>query len=185
MTDTSQAMSPMPQYVCHKKVWALKIEKVVYMETGTDQIDPRVMVHFEGGRFCPREFVLRGLPTPEAGWYMVQYEDGYISFSPGKVFEEGYSPLSSFRSNGFGWAIKQMQNGAKVCRSGWNGKGMFLLLIPGSTFVVSGGRPMASHFPAGSEVQYHAHIDMKTAQGDVVPWVASQADMLAVDWEVV
>lgn len=38
---------------------------------------------------------------------------------------------------------------------------------------------------AGTKVQYHPHIDMKTAQGYVVPWLASQADMLAEDWGLV
>ena len=41
---------------------------------------------------------------------------------------------------------------------------------------------MAAHFPVGTEVEYHAHIDMKTAQGYVVPWLASQTDVLAEDW---
>jgi len=59
---------------------------------------------------------------------------------------------------------------------------MFLLLIPGSKFLITEGRPMAAHFPVGTEVEYHAHIDMKTAQGYVVPWLASQTDVLAEDW---
>lgn len=37
----------------------------------------------------------------------------------------------------------------------------------------------------GARVEYHAHIDMRTAQGYVVPWLASQADMLAEDWSIV
>ncbi len=86
--------------------------------------------------------------------------------------------------NGIGWAVKQMQDGARVRRVGWNGKGMFLFLIPGSTFTVSEGRPMARHYPVGTEVNYHAHVDMKTATGDVVPWLCSQTDLLADDWEL-
>jgi hypothetical protein len=82
----------------------------------------------------------------------------------------------------FGQALNLLKAGKAVARVGWNGKGMFLLLIPGSTFQVAEGRPMAKHFPVGQEVQYHAHIDMKTAHGTVVPWLASQTDMLAEDW---
>jgi hypothetical protein len=85
----------------------------------------------------------------------------------------------------FGDAIRALKDGRAVARSGWNGKGMFLLLIPGSTFQVAEGRPMAKHFAVGSEVRYHAHVDMKTAQGDVVPWLCSQTDMLAEDWQIV
>jgi hypothetical protein len=82
----------------------------------------------------------------------------------------------------FGWAIKQMRNGEKVRRAGWNGKGMFLFLVPGSTFKVN-RPPLLGIYPEGTEINYQPHIDMKTAQ-NTVPWSASQSDMLATDWEV-
>lgn len=84
----------------------------------------------------------------------------------------------------FGWAIKQMRHGEKVCRAGWNGKGMFLFLVPGSTFKVNRA-PLLGIYPEGTEISYQPHIDMKTANNTVVPWLASQSDMLATDWEVV
>lgn len=85
--------------------------------------------------------------------------------------------------NGIGWAIKEMQNGMKVCREGWNGKGMFLYYVP------------AGEYPARTEVAksvwgengvvpYQPYIAMKTVQGTVVPWLASQTDLLARDWQV-
>lgn len=88
---------------------------------------------------------------------------------------------------GIGWAIKEMRDGRRTRRAGWNGKGMYLFLVPGSTFVVQPDRPMGIACPelAGKEVNYHAHVDMLTAQGYVVPWLCSQADLLAVDWELV
>lgn len=87
----NQTGAPMPQYVSHKKVRALKIVKVEYngIDTTTDE-NPIVTVHFEPP-FAPQKFNLKGKPTPEAGWYMVRYEDGYTSFSPVKAFEEGHS----------------------------------------------------------------------------------------------
>lgn len=83
----------------------------------------------------------------------------------------------------FGDALAAIKSGQRVARAGWNGKGMFLFLVPGSTFKVS-RQPMLSVFGEGTEIRYHAHIDMKTAQGDVVPWLASQTDVLAEDWNV-
>lgn len=82
-----------------------------------------------------------------------------------------------------GWAVKQMHNGSKVRRAGWNGKGMWLFLVPGSVFKVN-RPPLLGIYPEGTEIQYHAHVDMKTAQGDVVPWLCSQTDLLASDWEI-
>lgn len=83
----------------------------------------------------------------------------------------------------FSWALEEVKKGQRVCRTGWNGKGMFLFLVPASVFKVSRS-PLAEVFPMETEIQYHAHVDMKTTQGDVVPWLCSQTDMLAEDWEI-
>ncbi len=85
----------------------------------------------------------------------------------------------------FSQALIEIKNNKKVARSGWNGKGMFIFLIPGCTFEVTEGRPLAAHVPAGTRVDYCPHIDMKTATEAIVPWLASQTDILAEDWEVV
>lgn len=84
----------------------------------------------------------------------------------------------------FGEAIAALKQGSKVARQGWNGKGMFLFLVPGSTFIVN-RPPLLGIYPEGTVINYHSHIDMKAADGTVVPWVASQSDMLADDWEIV
>jgi hypothetical protein len=84
----------------------------------------------------------------------------------------------------FGSAILALKQGNKVSRSGWNGKNMFLFLVPGSKFEVN-RPPLLGIYPAGTTVEYHAHVDMKTADGMVVPWLCSQTDMLAEDWGIV
>ena len=84
----------------------------------------------------------------------------------------------------FSEALLWIKEGRKVARQGWNGKGMFIFLVPGSTFKVNRA-PLLGIYPEGTEINYHAHIDMKTADGQIVPWLCSQTDMLAEDWEVV
>lgn len=85
----------------------------------------------------------------------------------------------------FGKAIDALKAGKKVCRGeGWNGKGMFLFLVPASTFKVN-RPPLLGIYTEGTEISYQAHVDMKTANGKVVPWAASQSDVLAEDWEEV
>ena len=84
----------------------------------------------------------------------------------------------------FGSALGALKSGMKVARKGWNGKGMFLFLVPGSTFKVNRA-PLLGIYPEGTEINYHAHVDMKTADGQVVPWLCSQTDMLAEDWELI
>lgn len=82
----------------------------------------------------------------------------------------------------FGEVVAGLKEGRKYARSGWNGKNMFIFLVPGSVFEVN-REPLSSIMGNGTEVQYHAHIDMFTAQGYVVPWLASQTDILAEDWQ--
>lgn len=82
----------------------------------------------------------------------------------------------------FGEALRIIKAGGRVARRGWNGRGMFLFLVPGSTFKVN-RPPLLGIYPEGTEIRYHAHIDMRTADGQVVPWLCSQTDALAEDWE--
>jgi hypothetical protein len=76
------ADSEMPRYQCHKKVWALKIEKIEgVMITPSD----RGYARFE----VDDAYILKH--KPQVGGYYVVYDDGYKSFSPAKAFEEGYT----------------------------------------------------------------------------------------------
>ena len=112
--------------------------------------------------------------------YAVKYWNGYTSWSPKVEFESAYQPLTALS---FGHAIVALKAGLRVSRAGWNGKGMFLFLVPGSVFTVN-REPLLSVLGEGTEVDYHAHIDMRTATGQIVPWLASQTDVLADDWQI-
>lgn len=82
----------------------------------------------------------------------------------------------------FSQALEHIKNGVRMQRTGWNGKGMFVFLVPGSTFQVN-RPPLLGIYPEGTTINYHAHIDMRTADGTIVPWLASQTDLLANDWQ--
>ena len=84
----------------------------------------------------------------------------------------------------FNVALDALKEGQLVAREGWNGKSMFLLLVPGSTFIVN-RHPLLGIFSEGTTIKYHSHIDMKTATGEIVPWLASQSDLLAEDWKII
>ena len=85
----------------------------------------------------------------------------------------------------FGEAIEALRQGERLQRKGWNGKGMFLILVPGSPNIKPvAGTPYSNAGIIG-EVNIKPHIDMYTAQGEMQPgWLASQTDMLAEDWQV-
>jgi len=156
---------------------------------GTKIINAKPMTRLEYNEF--RGWVVPDNENPSDEGYLVEYidggaantkeYDGYVSWSPKEVFEKAYKPDGEMS---FGDAILMLKNGEKVARSGWNGKGMFLFLVPGSKFKVN-RPPLLGIYEEGTEVEYHAHIDMKTVAGDVVPWLASQTDMLAEDWCIV
>lgn len=84
----------------------------------------------------------------------------------------------------FSEALDLIKQGHRLQRSGWNGKSMFIFLVNGSVFRVN-REPLLSILGEGTEVTYHAHIDMRTADGQIVPWLCSQTDMLANDWQII
>ena len=86
----------------------------------------------------------------------------------------------------FGQALEQLKQGIKVARAGWNGKGMFLYYVPANKYPATRNEhgTMIGVFE-DDMIPYGAYIAMKTAQNNVVPWLASQTDVLAEDWETV
>ncbi len=71
------------------------------------------------------------------------------------------------RTFDFGCALDSLRDGARLQRAGWNGKGMWIALQTPD---------------AGSKMTM-PYIFMSTADGQFVPWLASQTDILAEDWQ--
>ena len=124
--------------------------------------------------------------NPDDDGFLVEYIDGgasnhpdhagYISWSPAGVFERAYRRVDGLT---FGQAIEVLKAGKKVARAGWNGKGMWLGLVKDT---------WAINFEVDNDIQKfenHPYIVMKTVDEKIVPWLASQTDMLAEDWTVI
>ena len=114
--------------------------------------------------------------NPADEGYLVIYPDGYQSWCPKPQFALANRPTDAMP---FGHAIEAMRAGKRVARDGWNGKGIFIELRT----------PDAS-----SDENRVPYIEINTmglvstneaAPRCVVPWLASQTDMLADDWCVV
>lgn len=114
---------------------------------------------------------------PKVGDYLIhlaEHNDTYVC--PRAVFMEKYTRQ---RNDGltFGDAIELLKLGAMVARAGWNGKGMWIgLHQEGGEFVRE---------DCGTALTYRDYIVMKTVDDQLVPWTASQTDVLADDWVVV
>jgi hypothetical protein len=68
-----------------------------------------------------------------------------------------------------GEAVDTLRNGDRVGRAGWNGKGMYIEL----------------QIPDAHSKMTLPYVYMYTAHGDLVPWLCSQTDLLATDWEYI
>jgi len=75
----------------------------------------------------------------------------------------------------FGLAVESMKLNYRACRKGWNGKGMWLRIV------VPGGDKKKCDMG----MENLPYIEMKTADNKLVPWLASQTDVLAEDWMIV
>lgn len=85
----------------------------------------------------------------------------------------------------FGHAVELLKQGKRVARKGWNGKGMFLLLITGETVRYSINQVYGDGYPDSNDLPVLDAIYMKTADDKLVAWLASQTDILSEDWQVV
>lgn len=68
----------------------------------------------------------------------------------------------------FGEGLRVLRQGGRISRDGWNGKGQYIEL-----------QPVDEH----SKMTL-PYIFIKTVTGDLVPWLVSQTDLLAADWNV-
>lgn len=119
-----------------------------------------------------RGWIIPENEDPKREGYYVEYADGYPSWSPKEVFEEAYRASDALP---FGLAVEALKKGLKVSRTGWNGKGMWLRLAPASSY-----NALFENDNAVEEIL--PWIAMKTVDNKLVPWLASQTDVLADDW---
>ena len=159
---------------------------------GTKVVRARRMTRGEYNEY--RGWDLPANENPADDGYLVEYpsspnqnhpaHSGYISWSPLNVFRKSYREAGA--SLTFGEAIEALKAGHKIARTGWNGKGMFLYYVGPGRYPPStppGTEIAAEHLDF--RVPYRSYIAMFTVARDVVPWVASQSDILEEDWVIV
>lgn len=165
---------------------------------GTKKLNAKPMTRGEYNKF--RNWDLPANEDPEDLGYLVEYLDGfrgnhhefvgYISWTPKEVFELSYQPTTAMS---FGHAIEALKNGQRVARAGWNGKGMFIVLMPRlqlPPFNTQGTERKVNDRTAkwigeDTPLDCQPYFAMWTAAKQWQPgWLASQADMLANDWMI-
>ena len=118
--------------------------------------------------------MFRNSGTVDKDGYVVQYEDGYVSWSPKEAFENAYRQCDNMT---FGLALEALKKGFKVARKGWNGKGIYIeLQVPDEHSKMT--------LPYIYIVTNGLVTDNPDAPKGVVPWLGSQTDLLAEDWYI-
>ena len=94
MTETSREM---PKYESHKQLWAFKIKAIVKDGDGEErETNGTAIITPEEEGYAPFEVSAEYMQKhkPFVGGYYVVYKDGYKSFSPADVFEEGNTRIN-------------------------------------------------------------------------------------------
>lgn len=140
--------------------------------------------------------------NPADEGYLVEYIDGgqanhpdyagYIIWFPKEVFERAYRPTTDMT---FGDALVMLKEGKRVSRAGWNGKGMWIVLMTGMSlpsYNTQGTERKVNDRTAkwigeDTPLETLPYIAMWTVNADgrrawLPGWLASQTDMLAEDW---
>lgn len=81
--------------------------------------------------------------------------------------------------NGIGWAVSQLTTGKRVCRRGWNAS-----LYAGGLQVQPTPVWIALQRPEVDSKMSLPYVYLKMVDNHLVPWLCSQTDLLAEDWEI-
>lgn len=128
----------------------------------------------------------------ESDGYLIEYDNGYKSWSPKSVFEKTYYEAGDDLD--FGCVVALLKSGVAVRRKGWNGKGLFIVKqIP--SHIEGDIIPKMQSLPQIAKnilmKRENPHIDYTNQMLIINPdgradsWVPSSSDVFAEDWEVV
>lgn len=132
---------------------------------------------------------LEGNMTANTGDFIIKGVNGEFYPCKPDIFEKTYRKSENTGLN-FGQAIEALKTGEKVARTGWNGKNMFLFLLPAGTIpkIAIHDEKLREVLENNGKDSFDAlgSIRMKTADDKILTgWLASQTDMLADDWCII
>lgn len=121
---------------------------------------------------------------PKDEGYLVKYADGYESWSPKDIFDDAYRECSKLT---FGIALEELKRGHKLARTGWNGKGMFVVYQKGYPEGIPCNKQTADAWDMneGELFRCNPYLQIRCVNGSHSMWVPSINDCLADDWMIV
>jgi hypothetical protein len=155
---------------------------------GTKLVNAKPMTRLEYNQF--RGWTLPENENGDDNGFLIEYVDGgnantaeyngYVSWSPFDVFNKAYRKTDGLS---FGIALEALKKGLKIARKGWNGKGMFIHYVPENNYPAQ-TQADKSHYTSGI-VPCAGYMAIKSVDETSTPWVISQSDALADDWQVI
>lgn len=87
----------------------------------------------------------------------------------------------------FSAALREIKDGSRLARSGWNGADQFVVLQKGypDGIAINANTAEATGIPQGTKCIFRPYLMLRTADGSFVPWAPSVSDVLAEDWATV
>mgnify|MGYP000488102760 CR=1 FL=1 len=83
----------------------------------------------------------------------------------------------------FGKVLEFLKEGYKLSRSGWNGKGMYIYLVPANSYPA---QTEVAKVEFGALVPYNQYIAFKSVDNIIESgWRPTTLDMFATDWNVI
>ncbi|MDD4588855.1 MAG: DUF2829 domain-containing protein [Parabacteroides sp.] len=84
-------------------------------------------------------------------------------------------------------ALKECLAGKKITNEKWNGKGMYVFMMPGYPNGVPANEALsiATGIPEGERITVLPYLMMKNATGEFGPWLISQMDVFSTGWKVI
>lgn len=154
-----------------------KEELMKQYEEVKDKADCIVLfIHMPGGE---TESITNPKVAEKIAYVDKTYDDDLVHANCKDIYIEDVVFCLKDDTYDFGTAIGFLKDGMKVAREGWNGKDQFLVYIDpynNEQFKLTEEMPLGTFYP---------YIAIKTNYNAIVPWLASQTDMLAEDWVVV
>ena len=173
----------------------LKSKGLAFIPGSGSESDEGYFIQYPDGykSWCPKAQFEKA-SSPEALYEVLKefHDEHYAANPEGLTLDLVKAYYGQFVYNPcmtFGQAIEAMKQGKKVARKGWNGKGMYLWLLPAASVKAEWCKEPHLKTLAeqnGGEVECLGSVRMKTADGKVLTgWLASQTDMLSEDWVIV
>jgi hypothetical protein len=132
-------------------------------------------------------FVARNPKNHADLWYVAKkYFDDNLEEVAETTSPGPFGSLHMGRGN-FGQAVEAAKQGKKVARIGWNGAGMYAVIMPGYPNGIEANEATRKthNLPEGSILKFRPYWQLFTAQKDIAMWSPSGSDSLAEDWMIV